>query len=109
MVVTITQWVLRISALIALILGILFWTGNSAFDGLVPVHITLGILVTLSLWVLGFLFGRARAGNWRFALLPIAWGLIVLGVGGSQIGMSRHQSHCQSHSSLNWTYRHRHW
>ena len=75
MVVTITQWVLRISALIALILGILFWTGNSAPDALIPVHITLGILVTLSLWVLGFMFGRARGGNWRFALLPIAWGL----------------------------------
>lgn len=85
MVVTITQWVLRISALIALILGILFWTGNAP-DSLIPVHITLGILVTLSLWVLGFLFGRARGGNWRFALLPIAWGLLVIGVGGSQIG-----------------------
>ena len=85
MVVTITQWVLRISALLALILGILFWTG-SAPDALIPVHIILGVLVTLSLWVLGFMFGRARGGNWRFALLPLAWGLLVLGVGGSQIG-----------------------
>ena len=85
MVVTITQWVLRISALLALILGILFWTG-SAPDALIPVHIILGILVTLSLWVLGFMFGRSRGGNWRFALLPFAWGLLVIGVGGSQIG-----------------------
>ncbi len=85
MVVTITQWVLRVSALLALILGILFWTG-SAPDALIPVHITLGILVTLSLWVLGFMFGRARGGNWRFALLAFAWGLLVIGVGGSQIG-----------------------
>ncbi len=85
MVVTITQWVLRISALLALILGILFWTG-SAPDALIPVHITLGILVTLSLWVLGYMFARARGGNWRFALLAFAWGLLVLGVGGSQIG-----------------------
>ncbi len=85
MVVTITQWVLRISAVIALILGILFWTGNAP-DALIPVHITLGILVTLSLWVLGFLFGRAKSGNWGFASIALVWGLLVIGVGGSQIG-----------------------
>ena len=85
MAITVTQWVLRISAVLALILGILFWTG-SAPDALIPVHITLGILVTLSLWVLGFLFGRSRGGNWRFALLAFAWGLLVVGVGGSQLG-----------------------
>jgi len=84
-VVTITQWVLRISAVIALILGILFWTGNAP-DALIPVHITLGILVTLSLWVLGFLFGRAKSGNWGFASIALVWGLLVIGVGGSQIG-----------------------
>ena len=85
MVVKVTQWVLRISALLALILGILFWTG-SAPDALIPVHIILGILVTVSLWVLGFLFGRARGGNWGFASLAIVWGILVIGVGGSQIG-----------------------
>jgi len=84
-VVTTTQWVLRISALLALILGILFWTG-SAPDALIPVHITLGVLVTVSLWVLGFLFGRARSGNWGLAAVAIVWGLLVIGVGGSQIG-----------------------
>ena len=85
MVVTITQWVLRISALLALILGILFWTG-SAPDALIPVHVILGILVTVSLWVLGFMFGRSRGGNWGFASIAIVWGILVLGVGGSQIG-----------------------
>ncbi len=85
MVVTITQWVLRISALIALILGILFWTG-SAPNTLILVHITLGVLVTLSLWVLGFMFGRAKGGNWGLAAVALVWGLLVIGVGGSQIG-----------------------
>lgn len=85
MVVKVTQWVLRISALLALILGILFWTG-SAPDALIPVHIILGILVTVSLWVLGFLFGRARGGNWGLASVAIVWGILVIGLGGSQIG-----------------------
>ncbi|GAC1426130.1 MAG: hypothetical protein PVS3B3_20010 [Ktedonobacteraceae bacterium] len=87
MVVTITQWVLRISTLLALILGILFWTG-SAPDALIPVHVILGILVTLSLWVLGFLFGRSRGGNWGLAAVAIVWGLLVIGIGGSQIGQT---------------------
>ncbi|GAC1359215.1 MAG: hypothetical protein NVSMB38_42800 [Ktedonobacteraceae bacterium] len=87
MVATITRWVLRISGLLALILGILFWTG-SVPDALISVHIILGILVTLSLWVLGFLFGRSRGGNWGLAALAIVWGLLVIGVGGSQIGQN---------------------
>ncbi len=85
MVVKVTQWVLRISALLALILGILFWTG-SAPDALIPVHIILGILVTVSLWILGFMFGRARGGNWGLASVAIVWGILVIGLGGSQIG-----------------------
>jgi len=87
MVVTITQWVLRISAVLALILGILFWTG-SAPDALIPVHIILGVLVTVALWILGFMFGRARGGNWTFGALAIVWGILVIWVGGSQIGQT---------------------
>ncbi|GAC1393119.1 MAG: hypothetical protein NVS4B12_16590 [Ktedonobacteraceae bacterium] len=85
MVVTVTQWVLRVSALLALILGIIFWTGNAP-GALVSVHMLLGILVTLSLWVLGFLFGRAEGGNWGLAAVAIVWGLLVVGVGSLQIG-----------------------
>ena len=85
MVVTITQWVIRICGVLALILGILFWTGTAP-DALIPVHIILGVLVTLSLWVLGFVFGRSRGGNWGLAAVAIVWGLLVIGVGGSQIG-----------------------
>ena len=84
MIVKVTQWVLRISALLALILGIIFWTGSA--DALIPVHIVLGVLVTISLWVLGFMFGRARGGNWTLGALAIVWGILVIGVGGSQIG-----------------------
>ncbi len=83
MAVTITQWVLRVSALIALILGIIFWTGNTP-DALVNVHMLLGILVTLSLWVLGFLFGTAKGGNWGLASVAFIWGLLVVFVGLSQ-------------------------
>ncbi len=85
MVVTISQWVIRVCGVLALILGILFWTGNAP-DALIPVHITLGVLVTLALWALGFMFGRARGGNWGLASVAIVWGILVIGVGGSQIG-----------------------
>ncbi len=84
MVVTIARWVLRVSALLALILGVLNWDGNAA-DALVNVHMTLGILVTLSLWVLGFMFGSAKGGNWGLASIAIIWGLLVVGLGASQL------------------------
>ncbi len=85
MLATISQWVIRICGVLALILGILFWTGTAP-DALIPVHVILGILVTLALWVLGFMFGRAPGGNWGFASIAIVWGILVLGIGGSQIG-----------------------
>ena len=47
-VITIAVWVLRIAVLAAIILGILFWTGNAV--NLIPVHMLLGIIAVLSLW-----------------------------------------------------------
>jgi hypothetical protein len=86
-VVTVTKWVLRVSAILALILGIIIWANDSLANSLVNIHMPLGILVTLSLWVLGFMFGTAKGGKWGLASVAIVWGLLVLVVGASQIGM----------------------
>src|SRR2546427_10528225 len=75
MLVRITIMVLRFSVLLALILGIVFWTGNG--DSLRPVHIALGILVVLSLWILGFVQATARGGNWGLAVGAFILGLIL--------------------------------
>lgn len=85
MLVRITVMVLRISALLALILGIIFWFNNS--DSIVPFHMLLGIIVMLSLWVLGVAIGMAKGGSWGLAAGAIVLGLIMVALGASQAGI----------------------
>ena len=81
MVVRITLMVLRIAAILALILGIIFWTGTA--KNLVPIHMLLGIIVTLCLWILGGMIATTRGGI-GLAIGAIVLGLIVAGFGLTQ-------------------------
>ncbi len=84
MLVRITVMVLRISAVLALILGILFWT-QTAGGPLVPIHMLLGIIVTLSLWTLGVVIATAKgSGNVGIGAGAIVLGLLVIGLGLTQ-------------------------
>ena len=78
MVVRISLMVLRIAVVAALVLGILFWTGN--VEGLQIVHIVLGFLVVFSLWVLGIAQGL-RGGSFGLALATFVVGFLVALVG----------------------------
>jgi hypothetical protein len=80
MVIKYTVWVLRIAAVLALILGILTWFG---LDVVVGIHMLLGIIVTLSLWVLGGAFLTSKGGT-TLGIIAIVWGLIVVGLGLTQ-------------------------
>jgi hypothetical protein len=75
MAVRITLMVLRVVVLLALILGLLMWFGVQGV--LVPIHMLLGILVVLSLWVLGG-FAFTIKGGIGIGVGAIVWGLIVL-------------------------------
>ena len=75
MVVRISVTVLRLSALLALILGILFWTSNAG--SWTFVHMGLGLLVTLSLWVLGASQAFTERGNWGLAAGAFVLGAIL--------------------------------
>lgn len=81
--IRIAQMVLRTCVVLALILGILFWTGNAA-DSLIPVHIGLGILVVLSLWTLGFAQALTKGGSWGLAIGAVVLGIIIAAFGGAQ-------------------------
>lgn len=50
MTANIAHWVVRIAGVLALILGLLFWTGDAR--GLIAVHMLLGVLTVLGLWLL---------------------------------------------------------
>ena len=78
---TIAQVLIRICGPTALVLGVLFWTGNALT--LLPVHMLAGIVLVLSLWTLAIL--AALSGVHRgFVALAIVWGLIVPILGMSQ-------------------------
>lgn len=79
MAVRITLWVLRVCVLLTLILGIVFWAGDIA--AIVPIHMLLGILVVLSLWVLAVETGMAKGGNWGLSGGAIVLGIIIVAFG----------------------------
>jgi hypothetical protein len=78
---TIVQMLLRLAGLTAIVLGLLFWTGNA--QALTPIHMLAGITVVLSLWILAGL--AARAGiSLGLVALAVVWGLIVAVLGLTQ-------------------------
>ena len=68
----------RVSGLIQVILGVLFWTGNAL--SLIPVHILNGFLIVLLLWLLAGLAVRAGVAA-RPIALAVAWSLIMPALG----------------------------
>ncbi|HEY4383922.1 MAG TPA: hypothetical protein VGN34_05520 [Ktedonobacteraceae bacterium] len=80
MIIRYTQWVLRVAAILALILGLLTWFG---IDVVVNIHMILGIIVVLSLWVLGGTFLTVKGGV-PLGIIAIIWGLIVVALGMTQ-------------------------
>jgi hypothetical protein len=67
--------VLRGSAVLAWVLGVLFWRGNA--DNFVPLHlaIALGVLMALSLWGAGLLVGT-KGGSPQLMISAFVVGLI---------------------------------
>ena len=78
---TTAQMLVRLCGLALLTLGLLFWTGNAR--GLVPLHMLLGLVLVLALWVLAGLAARAGVPLGLVAL-AVAWGLIVPALGLTQ-------------------------
>jgi hypothetical protein len=81
---TVAQWLVRITGLIQIVLGLLFWTGNQLT--LVPVHIVVGLILVLSLWTLALIGARAGAEP-GLVVVAFAWGLLlpIFGLTQSQI------------------------
>jgi len=68
----------RATGLLLIVLGALFWAGRAR--SLIPVHMLLGLILVLALWMLGVQAARAGAGT-GFVLFTAAWGLAVLVLG----------------------------
>ena len=79
MVIRIASVVLSFAGLLALILGLLFWT-NSALN-LIQMHMLLGLLAVGALWVIGIGQAFSKGGSWLIAACALVVGaaMIVLG------------------------------
>jgi uncharacterized membrane protein YdfJ with MMPL/SSD domain len=71
---TISQMLVRTAGVIQIGLGLLFWT-NNALD-LIPVHMLVGFVVVLCLWLLAGLAARSGVQPVLVAF-AIAWGVVV--------------------------------
>ncbi len=71
---TIIRISISLTGLSLLLLGILFWTGRGL--ALLPLHLLLGALLVLLLWIAAGLALRARVPL-GLILLTVAWSLIM--------------------------------
>ena len=67
------MWV-RVTGVIMIVLGLLFWSGNA--KGLIPVHMLIGITLVLKLWGLAVIGALARVSV-GLVVVALVWGLIV--------------------------------
>ena len=77
----ICQLLARVLGPIMLLLGALFWTGNGL--SLIPIHMLIGLVVVLILWIVAVLgaFARVHPG---LVVLGIVWGFVVPALGVTQ-------------------------
>jgi len=87
---TILQAVARITGPVLILLGILFWTGH-AYQ-LLSLHIGLGVVLVLTLWVQVVLAARSGA-NRGFVAFAILWGAMLPVFGMAQANLFPGQYH----------------
>ena len=80
--VRILSWIVRLSGLVALVLGLLFWFARVDW---IEVHAVFGALVTLSLLSLSLVLLSVRGGR-ILAVSGVLYALIVPIVGEMQVG-----------------------
>jgi hypothetical protein len=79
--ITAALWIVRVTGMVQVVLGLLFWS-NRAF-ALVPVHMAIGLAFVLGVWTLAGLAARARSGT-ALVLFTTLWGIVVLVLGMTQ-------------------------
>lgn len=80
--IIVSRALLGLSGVALLLLGVLFWTGHALT--LVPLHMLLGALLVLSLWMLVAISMYARTAM-GFAAVVLVWSLIVPLLGMTQM------------------------
>ncbi|MDB4949863.1 MAG: hypothetical protein JWM27_2512 [Gemmatimonadetes bacterium] len=77
----VTRILVRAAGIVQIVLGLLLWLGYA--KGLVSVHMLVGLVLVLGLWILAGLALRAGAGAGPMAV-AVAWGIVVVALGLTQ-------------------------
>jgi hypothetical protein len=91
MTLTTFQWIVRVAGLLALILGLFLWTGDAP-PALIPVHMLLGTLMVLALWLLAATASQNGAPMGMVIAAGVL-GLLVLLLGFSQQSLAPGSGH----------------
>lgn len=83
-IILIARLLVSLFGITLVVLGIFFWTGHAL--SLLPVHMFIGGLFVICLWVLAALGFATPKARW-FALLVLIWSLIVPAVGVGQLSV----------------------
>jgi hypothetical protein len=94
MLVRISLMVLRLCVLVAVILGVLFWLNVITPAGtILSVHEALGILVVVTLWIIGVMLLTRGGSTIALAVVALIWGGLVLYLGTQQETLLPGSSH----------------
>ena len=91
MVIRIASAVLTMAALLALISGILFWTGTAV--NLIALHMLVGFLAVGALWVIGLTQAFAQHGSWIIAACALIVGAVMIVLGMMQSSLMAGEHH----------------
>ena len=79
MIIRIASAVLTLAGLLALISGVLFWTGTA--PNLITLHMLLGFLAVGALWVIGIAQPFVPRGSWIVASCAVIVGAAMVAIG----------------------------
>jgi len=89
-VTTIAYTLLRITGVVQIVLGLLFWTGNALNP--ISVHVLFGLILVLALLVLA-MAATVAGVNRGFVAVAIAWSFIVPILGVTQVQLLPGRAH----------------
>ncbi len=78
---SVLRWWVRLSGLVQLVLGGLFWIGSQL--QLIPLHMLNGVLLVLGLWALAGIAAVARV-DVRWVAAAVVWGVLTVALGMTQ-------------------------
>ena len=91
MVIRVSSILLGVLGVLALIIGVLMWLGVA--PGLRMIHILLGIVVVVLLWVVGIGQALSKGGSWPMAIVAVVLGLVTAWLGITQGSMMQGSGH----------------